>query len=249
MPPRSDILRLHPGVAGNPATLKVGNPPAKLRAHRAEEDVRPDAADGEFALEVRFCPLIQTDSLPAARATVALCHLGPDRRQYGGNLVAMNAAGRPLYGCCVIRPKGWPPEKTYTAQLHRSIGLAARIGKLDVIVFSWIHTCCLFARSQRSPGAENVNLVDPFDPYYYSSDGLQPSRIDLVGRQIVLPTHEDGKHQSECKLIHHMARAATGTIADRDVRWHPEMRRLQDMGAPVGDKYLEFRLRGGEYVG
>jgi hypothetical protein len=98
-------------------------------------------------------------------------------------------------------------------------------------------------------GAENVNLVDPFDPYYYSSDGLQPSRIDLVGRQIVLPTHEDGKHDAECQLIHHMARAATGTIADRDVRWHPEMRRLRDMGAPVGDKYLELRLRAGEYVG
>jgi hypothetical protein len=33
------------------------------------------------------------------------CHLGPDRRQYGGNLVAMNAAGRPLYGCRVIHPE------------------------------------------------------------------------------------------------------------------------------------------------
>ena len=34
-----------------------------------------------------------SDPLPAARTMVALCHLGPDRRQYGGNLVAMNAGG------------------------------------------------------------------------------------------------------------------------------------------------------------
>jgi hypothetical protein len=33
------------------------------------------------------------DPLPAAWTTVALCHLGPDRRQYGGNLVATNANG------------------------------------------------------------------------------------------------------------------------------------------------------------
>jgi hypothetical protein len=45
------------------------------------------------------------DPLPPVRTTIALCHLGPDRRQYGGNLVAMNAAGRPLYGWRVIRPK------------------------------------------------------------------------------------------------------------------------------------------------
>jgi hypothetical protein len=36
-------------------------------------------------------------------------------------------------------------------------------------------------------GAESINLVDPFAPYYYSADGLQPSRIDLLGKQIVCP--------------------------------------------------------------
>ena len=44
------------------------------------------------------------DPLPAVRTTVALWHLGPHHRQYGGNLVTMNAAGRPLYGWRVIRP-------------------------------------------------------------------------------------------------------------------------------------------------
>ena len=55
------------------------------------------------------------DPLPAARTTVLPCHLGPDRRQYGGNLVAMNAAGRPLYGWRVIRPR----QSTRTGKLAR----------------------------------------------------------------------------------------------------------------------------------
>jgi hypothetical protein len=116
-------------------------------------------------------------------------------------------------------------------------------------IFGWIAAHEDLLLNLIDLGGENVNLVDPFDPYYYSSDGLQPSRIDLLGRQIVLPAHEDDMHEKDCQLIHHMARAATGTIADRDVRWHPEMRRLRNLGAPVGDKYLDFRLRTGEHVG
>jgi hypothetical protein len=98
-------------------------------------------------------------------------------------------------------------------------------------------------------GAESVNLVDPFEPYYYSADGLQPSRIDLLGKQIILSTHEDGMHKKELQLIRHMARAATGTIADRDVKWQREMSRLKELGAPVCDKYLDLSPRPGEYAG
>jgi hypothetical protein len=98
-------------------------------------------------------------------------------------------------------------------------------------------------------GAENVNLADSFTPYYYSADGLLPSRIDLLGREIILSTHEDGMHDKECQLLHHMARAATDTVSDRDVRWQAEMKRLRGHGAPVGDKYLDLTLRTGEYVG
>ena len=116
-------------------------------------------------------------------------------------------------------------------------------------IFFWIESHQDLLLNLIDLGAESVNLVDPFSPYYYAADGLEPSRIDLLSRQIVLSSHEDGKHEKECQLIHHMARAATDTIADRDVRWHPEMRRLRDLGAPVGDKYLEFRLRTGEYAG
>jgi hypothetical protein len=98
-------------------------------------------------------------------------------------------------------------------------------------------------------GAERVNLADPFNPYYYFGDGLQPSRIDLLGKQIVLPTYEDGMHKKECQLIRHMARATTDTIADRDDKWQREMSRLKELGAPVGDKYLDLSPRTGEFAG
>jgi hypothetical protein len=115
-------------------------------------------------------------------------------------------------------------------------------------VFFWIQSHDDVFLNLIDLGAEHLNLSDPDQPYYYSADGLVPSRIDLRGRQIILSSHQDGEVYRETQLIHHMARAATGTVSDREVIWQQEMERLRSLGAPVGDKYLEFGIRTGEYV-
>lgn len=117
-------------------------------------------------------------------------------------------------------------------------------------VFCWIESHDNLHLNLADLGAESLNLTDPFNSYYYSCDGFQPSRVDLLGRQIILTIHEDGRHDKEVQLIHHMARAATGTLNDRDVAWQEEIERLRGLGAPVGDKVvLEPGLRTGEYRG
>jgi len=96
-------------------------------------------------------------------------------------------------------------------------------------------------------GAERVNLADPDDPYCYAADDLEPSRIDLVDNQIILPN--SGTDEVKLRqLIHHMARAASNTLTDRDAAWQTEMRRLHGLALPLGDEYLDMRPRTGEYL-
>ena len=63
---------------------------------------------------------------------------------------------------------------------------------------------------------------------------LHRSHIDLARRQIILGlTNCADSHRMDALLLHHMAHAATGTIADNDARWRQEMNRLRDLGASV----------------
>jgi hypothetical protein len=65
-------------------------------------------------------------------------------------------------------------------------------------------------------------------------DELPSGCVDFLNRQIHIALTQLRDDSMLEALLHHMAHASTMTLDDTDEAWITEMRRLRELGAPVG---------------